>query len=240
MIILLFQIGSIEEIAELESTRDFVDWLPTIVTENHDIIGLESYLGFTKFQLMVKFLAYVAYFNLSVITQRQLERSANKVKAYEKKRGNNVNVLGSESSSGGSGEIMKVKFSLVYVVHKLQVLWPAFTTISWHTFTVLAITITGLAIHWRLSVASLVYLFMLMVYYILTPFFLQPNIKDSGKKHKQGLTVKEMKELWTDEDKHATKKITNLRNQFVVFIAFFTIICMGILHLSANFTILAE
>ena len=189
---------------------------------------------------MAKFLAYVAYFNLSVITHRQLERSSDKVKAYEIKKLSPINSIGSDSSSEVSEGILKVQFSLVYVVHKLKFLWPIFNTISWHVFTILAISLSLLAIHWRLSVACLVYLLMLMVYFILIPFFLQPNLKKSGIKHKEGVTVQEMKELWEKEDKHAKQRILYLRNRFVIAISLFTIICIGILHLSSNFTILAE
>lgn len=240
LIIIIFQLGSLETIYNLQSTQDFIEWLPSIIRDNHDIIGLDSYTSYSKVELGVKFLAYVAYFNLSVITQRQMEKSANKVRAYEAKGLQAVNPLGSESSSVSSSDVMKVEFSLVYVVHKLQYFWPAFSTFSWHTFTLLSITISGLAIHWRLSVASFIYILLLMIYYILTPFFLQPDLKGSGIKHKAGVTVKEMKELWKTEDQHAQKRTLSIRNQFVTFIAFFTIICICILHLSANFSLIAE
>lgn len=241
VIIMIFQIASLPEVAALETTQSFIDWLPTIIVKNHDIIGLDSYVEFTQWQLGVKFLAYVAYFNLSVITQRQMERSAKKVKAYEIKGLSPIDPVGSSSSSTESlNEVMKVQFSLVYVVHKLKRFWPVMTTASWHTFTLKAICLVGLAIHWRVTVASAVYILMLGLYYILTPFFLQPNLKSLGIKFRQGVTVEEMKEMWESEDRHAKKRILALRNQFVLFIAFFTIICITIIHLSANFVILAE
>jgi hypothetical protein len=83
LIIIVYQILSLESIANAQSTKDLVDWFPAWITDNNKIIGLEDYTNFSTFDLAVKFLAYVAYFNLSVITKRQIEKSGSKIKNYQ-------------------------------------------------------------------------------------------------------------------------------------------------------------
>jgi hypothetical protein len=84
--IILFQILSMDPIANWSLTDDVVSWLPNWIVDNKKFIGFEDYTDFTTIDLFVKFLAYVAYFNLSVITRRQFIRSSINVSNYEQKR----------------------------------------------------------------------------------------------------------------------------------------------------------
>jgi len=240
LVLIIFQICAIDQVYNMKEVQSFIKWLPEIIVKNRKIIGLVDYTEFTKFELGVKFLAYVAYFNLSIITKRQLERSAAKVKAYERRQLKPIESLGSDSSFDEGNEVMEVGFSLVFVVYKLKILWPIFDIISWHTSTILAMSIVFLAVHWKLSVATLLYVAILMIYYILIPFFLQPNPEKSGKKFKESLSQKELSKMWDNENSYAKKVIIGLRNNLVVFITFFTIIYISILHLSANLATMEE
>lgn len=223
--LVIFQILALEQISNLEITQDFLNWVPNILIENRKVIGLHYYKDYSSLEIALKFLAYVAYFNLSIITKRQLERSAEKVKAYEvNKLANIVDLISGNSHEEEENSVMEVKFSLVFVVHKCKVLWPVLNMLSMHSFTILSVAIVLLAMHWKLSAASLVYIILIMIYYILTPFYLQPNTNQSGNKFKESLNVNKMKELWKDEDKCARKAIIGLRNKMVGLISFFTLI----------------
>ena len=180
-ILVIFQILALEQISSQKFVQDFLEWLPKILTTNRKIIGLHYYTEYSSFELALRFFAYAVYFSLSIITKRQFERSAEKVEACEVKKFSAVaddsfdeNFLGDEDS------IMEVEFSLVFVVHKLRFFWPLINALSMHSFNILSIVIIILAIQWKLSAASLVYIILIMIYYILTPFYLQPNLKESG------------------------------------------------------------
>jgi len=226
LILIIFQIVSLEQISSLSSTKDFVDGLPLWIVENYEIIGLVNYTHLGQWKFAVKFLAYVAYFNLSVITRRQFIRSSKKVKAYETNTFVPLEEEPEDQSSDEEDKPLEVKFSLVFLVYKLKWFWPFIDFISWHTFTLLSLAVVILALHWKLSAVFLLYIVILMFYYILLPFFLQPKPQSSGRKLKEGVSTKEMKELWATEDSHAKRVMLNLRNKMVVSISFFTIICI--------------
>jgi hypothetical protein len=124
LIIIVYQILSLDPIANAQSTIDLVDWFPAWITDNNKIIGLEDYTGFSNFDLAVKFLAYVAYFNLSVITKRQIEKSGSKIKDYQVadlfeplNDETNEDFDRMSSTIEDKNETIHAKFSLVFVVY---------------------------------------------------------------------------------------------------------------------------
>jgi predicted PurR-regulated permease PerM len=124
LIIIIYQILSLDPIANAESTKNVINWLPRWITDNNKIIGLDDYTTFSTLDLAVKFLAYVAYFNLSVITKRQIEKSGSKIKSYQVEdlfeptnEDSKDDIERMSSTIGDKDETMQVKFSLVYVVY---------------------------------------------------------------------------------------------------------------------------
>lgn len=241
LIIIGYQILSLDPIANSGSTKSFLNSFPQFIVNNHVIIGLEDYTEFSKFDLAIKFLAYVAYFNLSVITRRQFERSGKKIKDYEIKAsyepaGNDEKEeVEGLASSVSKEEIMHAKFSLVFVVYQVKRIWPILDFLSWHTFTLLSIAIIILAIHWKLSIATMIYIMILVVYFLIVPFIVEPNPKKSGAKYGEGVSAAELKELWEEEDKYSQNRIVALKNKVVIVLSFCTMIFILLLHLSANF-----
>ena len=233
LVIVIFQILCLDPISHSQFAKDFLDSLPTFITKNSKIIGLEDYTDFTVGQLAVKFLAYVAYFNLSVITRRQFIKSSKKVADYEKDK-NQVENLDDLPSNPDGDKVLEAKFSLVFVIYKLRKIWPVFDLISWHTFTILSVVTMILSFHWKISIASLVYICILLFYYVLLPFMLQPAIKNSEIKENSSVSAQDLIVLWNTESIAAKHKIVWLKNKVIVFISFFTICCICVLHLSAN------
>jgi ABC-type multidrug transport system fused ATPase/permease subunit len=135
-----------------------------------------------KSQLLVKFLAYVAYFNLSVITRRQLRTSSQNVSEYENLLEDNEDVFDERSETQKKGE-METKFNLPFIVHKIKFLWPVITFFSWNMFTLLTICIIGLSIHWKLSISMILYYLILGFYYFIIPFGLQPKTNSNKYAH---------------------------------------------------------
>lgn len=101
-------------------------------------------------------------------------------------------------------------------------------------FTALSITILFLAIHWKLSVASFIYLAILLYYYIVVPFRIQPDVRNSEVRSGSAVSVKDMETLWKNENKAATEKIVSFKNKIIFIIALFTMLCICSLHLTAN------
>jgi len=91
-------------------------------------------------------------------------------------------------------------------------------------FTAISIAIILLSLYWKLSAITAIYLLVLLFYYLLVPFKLQPNLSISEIKNAESLSAQEIKDLWEDERKLATKSIVALRNKIAVFFIFFTII----------------
>ena len=243
LMVIIFQILSMDPIAEWSFTQSTVDSIPDFLVRNHKLIGLENYTDFSIGELFVKFLAYVAYFNLSVITRRQFIKSSVNVSSYEINNNQDlVKVPPKENQSEGDVSSVKpdherkleVKFSLVFVIYKLKWLWPIFDTISWHMFTVLSITIMILALHWKLSVATMIYLVCCILYYIWLPFKLEPKLEKSKVRHGASVSAKDLSVLWTQEDKNAKGNMVELRNYFVFLICLSTIVFISLLHLSSN------
>lgn len=227
LVIVIFQILCLDPISHSQFARDFVDSLPSFITKNIKIIGLEDFTDFTVKQLAVKFLAYVAYFNLSVITRRQFVKSSKKVADYEKceNQVKNLNDLPSNPENNKE-QVLEAKFSLVFVIYKLRKLWPVFDIISWHTFTILSIVTMVLSFHWKISIASLIYICILLFYYVLLPFMLQPALKNSEIKENSSVSAQDLAVLWNMESIAAKHKIVWLKNKVIVFISFFTVCCI--------------
>lgn len=239
LIIIIFQILSLDPIANLTVTQNVLDAIPAFIRDNHKIIGLEDYTDFTVSELAVKFLAYVAYFNLSVITRRQFIRSSKNVANYEQKpeRIDNPDQIDSNPSAH-EDDVLEAKFSLVFIVYKLKKFWRIFDIIAWNTFTLLTITIVLLTLNWKLSVVSAVYVCITLVYYVLIPFSLQPDKSKASIEKNSMISAQDLKDMKGYEDKHAVDKTVALKNTIIVVMSLFTIVCICALHLSANLQIL--
>ena len=137
IIILVYQILCLDPVSNTEFIKTIVSKLPSIITKNSNIIGLVDYTDIDKFKRGLKFLAYVAYFNLSVITRRQLYKSSKIVSQYE----NNPNLDPEDSNITISKNQTEVKFSLVYIVYKIKKIWPIFDFFAKHVFTIISITV---------------------------------------------------------------------------------------------------
>jgi hypothetical protein len=144
--------------------------IPNILKKNADIIGLENYTKFTQFDLFVKFLAYVVYFNLSVFVRRQLANSAQKLAKEEKMAEDMRNEYLEDDTR--QREPLQVQFGLLYFVYKMEPIWPIFNFIAKYMYLVLTICIVVLSLHWKLSVSMLLYIFILGCYYLILPFSL--------------------------------------------------------------------
>ena len=169
-----------------------------------NIVGLEDYTEYTSLQLGFKLIAYVVYFNLSVIVRRQIQKSSDNVSKYEDKVENNVEVAGRANQASS---IMQSQFNLAFVIYKIKWAWKAIDLISWHMFTFLSLTVIGLGLHWKLSVSTLLFFIVLFIYYISVSNSLQPIIKD--KKASMSNQIKMLEELWKNEDQ--TAKIKAIR-----------------------------
>jgi len=119
---------------------------------------------------------------------------------------------------------LEIEFSIVYVIHRLKFMWKVFDFLAYNTFILLAITIFSLTLHWKISIASYVFLILLMIYYILVPFTLQTNPRQSGKQFRQGISGDELKDLWERENKKARKSLLFLRHKIVLLITIITMI----------------
>lgn len=217
-----------DEISHSEWAKDTLAKIPDFIKNNIDVIGLEDYTDYTVAELGVKFIAYVAYFNLSVITRRQIERSSVGVAKHEQ-----APVADAVSSVADSGDkTLDVKFSLVFIIYKVKRLWPALDFVAWHMFSAISVTVMLLALHWKLSVATLVYILIVLLYYLLLPFSLQPNRVPA--QDESALDPNEVTSLWTAEDRAAKSTIIKSKNFAVLLLAFFTICAVLVLHLSAN------
>lgn len=236
-IVLVYQILCLDEISSTNFAKDTLDKMPDFIKRNAEIIGLQNLSDFKKIELAVKFLAYVAYFNLSVITRRQLKKSSVNVTQYEQKN-NNQHADDSKSEhsqlTSASNQEIEVKFSLVYIIYRLKKIWWLLDFIAWHFFTILSVGIMLLILYWKLCVISAIYLFILIYFYTSVPFKLQPNLSQRQVQEKEDMSIHEIKDLWTKEKDETQKAMIALRNNTIVIIAFFTIICMSILHLTAN------
>ena len=137
MIILVYQILCLDPVFNTEFIKTIVSKLPSIITKNLNIIGLVDYTDIDKFKRGLKFLAYVAYFNLSVITRRQLHKSRKIVSQYE----NDPNLDPEDSDVTISKNQTEVKFSLVYIVYKIKKIWPILDFFAKHVFTIISITV---------------------------------------------------------------------------------------------------
>ena len=235
LIIIIFQIVSLDPIANLTVTQNILDAIPDFIKDNHKIIGLEDYTDFTVSELAIKFLAYVAYFNLSVITRRQFIRSSKNVANYEQKlqRIENPDEINSHPSTNGD-DTLEAKFSLVFVIYKLKKCWRIFDIIAWNTFTLLTITIALLTLNWKLSVVSGIYVCIMLVYYILIPFSLQPDKSKARIEENSTISAEDLRDMKASEDKFAISKTVALKNTIIVVMSLFTIVCICALHLSAN------
>lgn len=130
-----------DQIAHSKIANDFLDWLPDFIIKNHSIIGLNDYTDLGMGHRAAKFLAYVAYFNLSVITRRQFIRSSQNVQDYQTDTSvlNNASDVPSHSEeveeqkqelNEVKEDIIEVKFSLVFIIYKLKQIWSLFDIIA--------------------------------------------------------------------------------------------------------------
>jgi hypothetical protein len=225
-----------KQISTTKFAKDFLDWLPEFITTNSEIIGLQDFTGYKKLELVVKFLAYVAYFNLSVITQRQFQKSSMNVTKYENNplESDRERVDTEEEQVVVNEKPIEVKFSLVFIIYKLKSVWPILDFFAWNMFTCISVTVMLLAVFWKLSVFTACYLLVLAYYYIMIPIKLQPNMSSAQIKKNEEMNVHEVKKLWETEKLHGNKTIISFKNNIIVFVIFLTIIFILLLHLSAN------
>ena len=202
--IITYQILWKDEISMSDWAQNIIANVPDYIKDNMSIIGLEDYTDYSAYQLGIKLIAYVAYFNLSVIVRRQVQRSSDNVAKYEAKEENDVRAENQESQNA---QPMKSKFNLAFWVYKVKWGWFIIDFISWHIFLILSILIISLALHWKLSVSSLILLLIVILYIMYVSFSLQP----SQDARRLGISnqIKLLEELWKKEDIIAKSKIIN-------------------------------
>jgi hypothetical protein len=92
----VYQVLEKPEVYKTKTMKDIRYEIPDYIKKNADIIGFENYNDLNKFDLGMKFLAYVVYFLLSVITRRQLIIQYEYTKEFEiqeNKFKDNMNIL---------------------------------------------------------------------------------------------------------------------------------------------------
>ena len=235
-IILVYQILCLDPVANTTFIKNIVKKLPGYLIKNSEIIGLVDYTDIDKFKRGLKFLAYVAYFNLSVITRRQLHRSSKIVKLYEK----DPDLDGEDSNISNPEKAIEVRFSLVYIVYKFKKIWFILDFFAKHVFTIISIAVMLLCVYWKLSLINSIYILILIIFYALVPFKFQPNKPVIRVENNARLTLDEVKELWSDKSHDITKRLISLKYKTVLILILFTITCMSLLHLSANLQVLRE
>ena len=124
---------------------------------------MNKFIGITKYDLdnwllPVRLFGFILPFISAIFVRRQLI--------------NKQNELSRASDSYQNDEQFENKSLLLYIRFKerLNFLWPIVDFFARSNFIVLSFAIVVLAIHWKLSVASLIYLAVVCTYYLLLPF----------------------------------------------------------------------
>ena len=145
-----------------------------------------------------------------------------------------------DNNIANSENAIKVKFSLAYIVHKIKRVWPILDFFAKHVFTIISITMMLLSIYWKLSVINSIFLLILIIFYALVPFKFQPSRPILRVQDNEKLTLDDIKKLWSHENHDVNSRLISLKYKIVMILIIFTIICMSLLHLSANLQGLRE
>lgn len=183
----------------------FKSAIPEFIEKNKKFIGLQNLNSMSEYLLPIRFLSYTLPYICSIIVRRQINKRYSKIVLNEGDR-NTLLYLEEKSLDG-----------YVRWKKRLGIIWLLIDFLTRSNFLLLSYAIIALALHWRLSVSSMIYLTLIWIHFMIVPFML----KTSSKSNQEGYqmldepktNIKELIESSEKEDKLYKLKLISYRSK---------------------------
>ena len=156
----------------------FVRIIPDFIKRIGHIIGFEDYSQLKTIQLALKLLPYVLNFSLGMYARRQMVSNSDKHKRISLQKDNlpYLDMTRPISETETFEEIVfGSRFNFAFLMFKLKRLWWLIDLI-WHNFFFcVAVLIFMLSVYWQISIAMLINIMILSIYFFCISKNLAPN-----------------------------------------------------------------